>query len=272
MLELTLTTIGGRMISVNVRLEVTNEYVYLGDCDQPDIENMTMNEYHEYEAAKERKLWDNVRSRRSPINYDEADVDSFHRNKNVMHPLILKTLHTTPPNEDYVAPATKPILDELLENKILNVAMVDEEADPTRDLEELERLLVEDPHFTEIQVHSVITKPERFIHTQPMRPLYGIFESYKSSTKPYKVDKEMKSPSRLVGFVCFLLGLQGFNNKGMEFEFFQQPYRLMHVSGAWLILGCKETFQARLVGCYTEYDEVTYDGGYCLRKQNWSMA
>ncbi|GKC89224.1 hypothetical protein Tco_1149873, partial [Tanacetum coccineum] len=33
--------------------------------------------------TKERKLWDNVRSRRSPTNYDEADFDSFHRNKRV---------------------------------------------------------------------------------------------------------------------------------------------------------------------------------------------
>ncbi|GKA22832.1 hypothetical protein Tco_0708794 [Tanacetum coccineum] len=35
---------------------------------------------------------------------------------------------------------------------ILNVAMVDEEADPTRDLEEPKRLLDEDPHFTKIQL------------------------------------------------------------------------------------------------------------------------
>ncbi|GKE89949.1 hypothetical protein Tco_1567424 [Tanacetum coccineum] len=42
---------------------------------------MTLNEYLEYEAAKERKLWDNVRSRRSLTNYDDADVDSFHQNK-----------------------------------------------------------------------------------------------------------------------------------------------------------------------------------------------
>ncbi|GKB93162.1 hypothetical protein Tco_0979299, partial [Tanacetum coccineum] len=90
---------------------------------KPDIENMTLNEHLEYETEKERRLWDNVHSRRSPTNYDEAGVDSFHQNKN-----------------------------EILEDKILNVAMVDEEADPIRDLEEPERLLVEDPYFTEIQV------------------------------------------------------------------------------------------------------------------------
>ncbi|GKA44338.1 hypothetical protein Tco_0737062 [Tanacetum coccineum] len=74
------------------------------------------------------------------------------QDKDVIQPLIPTTLHTTPPNKDYVALATKPILDKLLEDKILNVAMVDKEADPTRDLEDPERLLVEDPHFTKIQL------------------------------------------------------------------------------------------------------------------------
>ncbi|GKC84925.1 hypothetical protein Tco_1140642, partial [Tanacetum coccineum] len=48
---------------------------------EPGIENMTIPEYLEYEGAKERRLWDDFRSRRSPTNYNEADVDSFHRNK-----------------------------------------------------------------------------------------------------------------------------------------------------------------------------------------------
>ncbi|GJW17582.1 hypothetical protein Tco_0025018, partial [Tanacetum coccineum] len=45
-------------------------------------------------------------------------------------------------------PATKSILDELFEefdDEILNVATIDEEADPTKDLEELERLLAMKP-------------------------------------------------------------------------------------------------------------------------------
>ncbi|GKC62502.1 hypothetical protein Tco_1095100, partial [Tanacetum coccineum] len=46
-----------------------------------DTENMTISEYLEYKAAKERRLWDDVQSRRSPTKYNEADVDSFHRNK-----------------------------------------------------------------------------------------------------------------------------------------------------------------------------------------------
>ncbi|GJV68169.1 hypothetical protein Tco_1483678 [Tanacetum coccineum] len=108
----------------------------------------------------------------------------------LIHTLIPQPIHTTLPNDDYVAPATKSILDELLEeirDEIMNVTMDDEKA-------------AKDPqsYFTKIQVHSVITKPKPFIHTEPMSPLYGIFKSYKSSTKPYNVDGEMKSPSRLV--------------------------------------------------------------------------
>nr|GEZ71712.1 hypothetical protein [Tanacetum cinerariifolium] len=71
--------------------------------------------------------------------------------------LIPKTIHTTPPNKDYVAPATISILDDLLEefgDEILNVTMVDEgtECGPTKDLEELKRLLTKDPqsHYTKI--------------------------------------------------------------------------------------------------------------------------
>ncbi|GKB34319.1 hypothetical protein Tco_0879261 [Tanacetum coccineum] len=64
----------------------------------------------------------------------------------VLQPLIPEPIRATPTNDDFVAPATKSILDELLEefrDEILNVTMVDEEADfnPTKDLEELEILL-----------------------------------------------------------------------------------------------------------------------------------
>nr|GEY95603.1 hypothetical protein [Tanacetum cinerariifolium] len=184
---------------------------------KPDIENMTLNGYLEYEAEKERQLWDNDNDFEEDQEDDGDDRDTFDMwditvedieqirkvltpnisdiIEDVIQPLIITTLHITPPNEDYVAPATKPILDELLEDKILNVAIVNEEANPTRDLEEPERILVEDPHFTEIQVLSDISNTEPFIHTQPMSSLYRIFESYKSSTKLYKVDREMKSPS-----------------------------------------------------------------------------
>nr|GEZ86443.1 hypothetical protein [Tanacetum cinerariifolium] len=79
----------------------------------PDIENITLNEYLEYKAAKERKLWDNVRSKRSPTNYDKAAFDSFQRNKsstfnypyshNLPHPRPC-SLHVQPnPKNHFVA-------------------------------------------------------------------------------------------------------------------------------------------------------------------------
>nr|GEV01985.1 hypothetical protein [Tanacetum cinerariifolium] len=39
-----------------------------------DIENMTLNEYLEYEAEKERRLWDNVRSKSSPTRKSQELV------------------------------------------------------------------------------------------------------------------------------------------------------------------------------------------------------
>ncbi|GJT98103.1 integrase, catalytic region, zinc finger, CCHC-type containing protein [Tanacetum coccineum] len=76
----------------------------------------------------------------------------------IVQPLIPEPIDTTPPNDDYVAPTTKSILDELLEelrDEILNITMVDDEADfnPTKDLEELERLLAKEPqtNFMKIQ-------------------------------------------------------------------------------------------------------------------------
>ncbi|GJY72989.1 hypothetical protein Tco_0477420 [Tanacetum coccineum] len=122
-----------------------------------------------------------------------------------IQPSIPQSIHTPPPDKDYVAPATKSILDELLEefgDEILNVTVVDEGDDfnPTKNLEELERLLAKDPqsYLTEIQVHSLIIntndESEPFIHTQPLSLLYRAFKSSKSSTKPYKVEREMTSP------------------------------------------------------------------------------
>ncbi|GJY32244.1 hypothetical protein Tco_0415739 [Tanacetum coccineum] len=183
---------------------------------EPDIENMTISEYLKYEAAKDRRLLDDVRSRRSSTNYNKANVDSFHQNKihhsiweldddseedqeedgddddtfdmwditvedverirkfsnvpdeidEIVQPLIPEPIHTTPPNDDYVASATKSILNEILEefrDEILNVTMDDEEADfnPTKDLEELERLLAEEPQYGYIKNHKKTVKIEQ---------------------------------------------------------------------------------------------------------------
>ncbi|GJQ92743.1 hypothetical protein Tco_0003882 [Tanacetum coccineum] len=81
-------------------------------------------------------------------------------------------------------------------DEILNVTMVDDEADfnPTKDLEELERLLAKEPqsNFMKIQMHLVIINTEPFIHTQLLSPLYGVF----NASKPCKVDKDIISPER----------------------------------------------------------------------------
>ncbi|GJU49702.1 hypothetical protein Tco_1219257 [Tanacetum coccineum] len=61
---------------INVRYHLIKEQVEheIVEMD-PDIENITLSEYLEYEAEKER------RSKRNPTKYDEADFDSFHQDK-----------------------------------------------------------------------------------------------------------------------------------------------------------------------------------------------
>ncbi|GJS87748.1 hypothetical protein Tco_0770384 [Tanacetum coccineum] len=175
-----------------------------------DIKNMTLYEYLKYEAEKERQLWRNVQSKRSPTKYEEAILTLFTRIREAkvddcdegnmddiwdimvedverLRQLLTPTVHILlkpdhvvqpymplipfpnkvnvvrekePDNDvvNYVAPATKSILDELLEefgDEILNVTVVDEEEEcnPAKDIEELERLLANDPqtYFMEIQ-------------------------------------------------------------------------------------------------------------------------
>ncbi|GJV40644.1 hypothetical protein Tco_1419084 [Tanacetum coccineum] len=81
-------------------------------------------------------------------NWVRIGLENLRKQDEAKVPLILQTIHTTPPNRDYVAPTTKSILDELLEefrDEILDITMVDEEADfnPTKDIEELECLITE---------------------------------------------------------------------------------------------------------------------------------
>ncbi|GKB19095.1 hypothetical protein Tco_0853018 [Tanacetum coccineum] len=172
----------------------------------------------------------------------------------VIQPLIPKTVHTIPPDKDYVTPATKSILDDILEEfgvEILNVTMVDEgaECNPTKDLEELERLLAKDPqsHYMEIGVHSVIIKLEPFIHTQLMSLLYGVFKISKSSTKPYKVDRDITSPK--------WFSLQGDGIRGL-LDSFYVLYRLMvdvargSKLGEWLRECCLFIIQSKSRGVF----------------------
>ncbi|GJV68170.1 hypothetical protein Tco_1483679 [Tanacetum coccineum] len=44
---------------------------------ESDIENMTLDEYREYEAKKERRLWDNVRSKNSPRRNTNHESDNL---------------------------------------------------------------------------------------------------------------------------------------------------------------------------------------------------
>ncbi|GKC07883.1 hypothetical protein Tco_0999493 [Tanacetum coccineum] len=157
----------------------------------------------------------------SNLEEEETQVEDVN---DVTQPLIPKTIHTTPPNKDYVAPTTKSILDELLEefgDEILSITMVDREADfnLTKDIEELQRVLAKNPQslFTEIQVHSVIIKPKPFTHTQPVSPLYGVIKSSKSSTNPYKVDMVITSPECFADSNSMEMGLEVASNRYSAF-------------------------------------------------------
>ncbi|GKB12561.1 hypothetical protein Tco_0846484 [Tanacetum coccineum] len=151
---------------------------------EPDIENMTMSEYLEYEAAKERRLWDDVRSRRSPTNYYEAGVDSFHRNKNDLfrtgaenikrmgHDIVQDSIweHDDDSEEDQEEDGDDEDTFYMWDIMVKDVerSTIGEEVDPTKDLKELERLLAMRPqsNFTEIQVDRDITSPGRLKHAK----------------------------------------------------------------------------------------------------------
>ncbi|GJZ76981.1 hypothetical protein Tco_0641653 [Tanacetum coccineum] len=191
---------------------------------EPDIENMTMNEYLEYEDVKERQLWDDDSIWEQDDDLEEDQKDD----ENVIQPLIPKTLHTIRPNEDYVAPATKSILDYLLEefeDEILNVTMVDEGAkcNPAKDLKELERLLAKEPelNFKETHVHSIIINTEPFIHTKLMSSLYGVFKT----SKPCKVDRETISLGRYAFYSSFPYLVAYLHPKGVYCYF--HPYLIL---------------------------------------------
>ncbi|GJR85988.1 hypothetical protein Tco_0209999 [Tanacetum coccineum] len=352
---------------------------------EPDIKNMTLNEYLEYEAEKKRRSWRNVRSKGSPTRHEGVDFNSSHRDKSECgyespdeNPLNDQSYGFTPqffsqPSHTPNTPVDKKdfSLDEILDNlfrlgvenlrrmgqekvqngcdidtskdtnhgsgnllnfpifpgtnefsniyeydvdlekdeaqvedddggetydiwdimvedielirqfpmpnvpdeidEILNVTMVDKEADfnPTKDIEELERLLAKDPqsHFTKIHAHSIITKLEPFTHTQPMSPLYGIFEPYKSSTKPYKM-----SPG--YGVLDFLSSwfLAKCRQRYAVSSLMDKAYRIFASKYTWCGASCKKASLNRIVGCYTGDDEVACDGGCCSMKQTWSMA
>ncbi|GJZ47823.1 hypothetical protein Tco_0601655 [Tanacetum coccineum] len=207
---------------------------------EPNIENIMLDEYREYKVEKERRLWDDEHDDDSEEDQEEdgddrdtfdmwditfEDVEWIRKFFNIpdeidgiVQPLILEPIHTTPPNDEYVALASKSILDNLLEefrDEILNVTTVDDEAEfnPTKDFEELERLLAKEPqsNFTEIQVHSVIINTKPFIHTQLMSPLYGVFKT----SKRCKVDREIISPEWYAFYSSFPYPIAYLHPKGV---------------------------------------------------------
>nr|GFB66295.1 hypothetical protein [Tanacetum cinerariifolium] len=99
-----------------------------------------------------------VRDEEPNNDVDSISIQVPNDMNDVIQPSIPQTIHTTLADKDYVAPATKSVLDEHLEefkDEILNVTVVDEEVNinPTKDIEVLERLLTKDPksYFTKIQ-------------------------------------------------------------------------------------------------------------------------
>ncbi|GJU41253.1 hypothetical protein Tco_1194210 [Tanacetum coccineum] len=160
---------------------IRNYLVSTNESNNVDIENMIITEYNLYVAkqglgmsplrAEDIKQMGHDIVQDSIWEHDDDSKEDQEEDDKIVQPLIPEPIHTTPPNDDYVAPATKSILDKLLEefgDEILNVATIDEEADPTKDLKELERLLAMRPqsNFTEIQVHREITSPGRLKHAK----------------------------------------------------------------------------------------------------------
>ncbi|GJS51660.1 hypothetical protein Tco_0625022 [Tanacetum coccineum] len=128
----------------------------------PNIENMTMEEYWEYESEKEKE------------EVKQPSTSQY-------------IIQDTPPYDAYDAQTANPIL-ELLEefgDELLDITMVDEEADcnPTRDVDELDCLIAKDHQssLTEIKEISCMEKTneefEPFIHIQQLSPLYKVSQS-----------------------------------------------------------------------------------------------
>ncbi|GJV29310.1 hypothetical protein Tco_1385758 [Tanacetum coccineum] len=70
----------GGGVDFSLKKKVVHNFVGVMEVE-PDIENMTLEEYLKYESEKERRLWKSVRSKGSPIRYEGTNFDSFHREK-----------------------------------------------------------------------------------------------------------------------------------------------------------------------------------------------
>ncbi|GJT89749.1 hypothetical protein Tco_1078594 [Tanacetum coccineum] len=101
---------------------------------EPNIENMTMSEYLEYEAVKERILWDDVRSKRSPTHYDEADFSYSRRNKS--NTFYYPYSHDIPPPPIQSYPKNYLVSTERMEQDIDQDSICEQDDDLEDDQEE----------------------------------------------------------------------------------------------------------------------------------------
>ncbi|GJY22462.1 hypothetical protein Tco_0396120 [Tanacetum coccineum] len=151
---------------------------------EPDIENMTLNEYLEYEAEKERSFnyphyHEDIEVKKyyelpplhpcfqyaqpytqvglvSSNESNEVDTDSMIIAEyelyidTTIEDVEMLRLILTSPHDTYDTPATDLILDELLKElkgELLNITVVDNKQyyNPLKDIEDPERLLAKDP-------------------------------------------------------------------------------------------------------------------------------
>nr|GEV31280.1 retrovirus-related Pol polyprotein from transposon TNT 1-94 [Tanacetum cinerariifolium] len=114
-------------------------HIFVGAMEvEPDIGNVTLEEYLNFYDKSPCTL--DPQAKDKELSLEEIFNDLFKVIRQIL----------TPPDDAYDAPATNPVLDELLEefrDELLVNTVVDKEADynPTRDVEELERLLAKDP-------------------------------------------------------------------------------------------------------------------------------
>ncbi|GKE06239.1 hypothetical protein Tco_1398257, partial [Tanacetum coccineum] len=125
---------------------------------EPDIENMTLNEYLKYAAEKERRLSRNLRSKRSPIKYEEADFDSFNQDKMSSYTSDEVDIDsmTIEEYELYIAKQEGAKVDECDEGDMYDIWDI-----TVKDVERLKQLLTP----------SVYTMPEPDLVVQPSVPL-----------------------------------------------------------------------------------------------------
>ncbi|GJW94790.1 hypothetical protein Tco_0174462 [Tanacetum coccineum] len=117
----------------------------------PDIENITISEYLKYDATKERRLWDN----------DDLFRTGAENMKQMGHDIVQDSIweQDDDSEEDQEEDGDDGDTFDMWD---ITVEEVEFDFNPTKDLEELKRLLAKEPqsNFTEIQVDRDIISLE----------------------------------------------------------------------------------------------------------------